>query len=226
MPSPEPKRVIKKIQQSGIVPVFYHEDPEVCKKVVRACYEGGLRVFEFAFGGARARENYMALKKYAQRSLPDLYIGIGTIKTASTADTFISHNADFIVSPVIDSEIGQLCKEKKVLWIPSCSTPTEIAVAEKCGASLVKIFPGEVLGTSYVKAILRSFPSMQFMPAGSIEPTATNIINWLAAGAAAVDMDDGLISQEMILKRNFTELKLKIKKLLATIKKWRLQNRP
>lgn len=226
MPSPEPKKIIKRIQQSGIVPVFYHEDPEVCKKVVRACYEGGLRIFEFTYGGARARENYMMLKKYAQRFLPDLYIGMGTIKNAPTADTFIQHNVDFIVSPLIDGDTGRLCKERKVLWIPTCSTPTEIGVAERCGALLIKLFPGESMGPAYLKAIIPSFPGIQFIPAGGIEPTATKVINWLSAGAPAVDMDDRLISHEMILEQNFSPLKEHVKKLLATIKKWRQQNRP
>jgi 2-dehydro-3-deoxyphosphogluconate aldolase/(4S)-4-hydroxy-2-oxoglutarate aldolase len=224
MSSPEPKRVLKTIRRSGIIPVFYHEDPEVCKKVTKACYEGGLRVFEFANGGARAQENYIMLRKYAQRHLPELYLGIGTIKDPGTAGTFIRFNADFIVSPVIDSDIGKLCREGKVLWIPGCSTPTEIAIAERCGASLIKLFPGEVLGTHYLKAILPAFPGLQFIPAGGVEPTATTILNWLAAGAPAVNMDDRLMSREIIEQNDFNRLKEQVQSLSLTIKKWRHRN--
>lgn len=225
MPSPDPKNVIKRIYQSGIMPVFFHEDPEVCKKVIRACYEGGLRVIEYAYGGARAGENYILLKKYVQRYFPELYLGIGTIKNVQAAATFIQYNADFMVSPVIDPGIGKLCKEKKILWIPGCSTPTEIAIAENSGASLIKLFPGEALGTAYLKAILPSFPQLQFIPAGGVEPNATTIINWLAAGVPAVNMDHRLLTPEIIEQQHFNLLKEQIQKLLSVIKKWRQQNK-
>lgn len=225
MPSPEPKKVLKRIRQSGLMPVFFHEDPEICKQVAKACYEGGLRVLEFMNGGARAQENYIMLRKYAQRYLPELYLGIGTVKDLGTAQTFIQYNADFIVSPVIDSDTGALCKDKKVLWIPGCSTPTEIAVAEKCGATLIKLFPGEALGTTYLKAIIPSFPGLQFIPAGGVEPTATTIINWLSAGVPAVNMDDRLITPERIEQHDFAGLKDHIMKLMLNIKKWRQQNK-
>lgn len=224
MPSPEPRKVLKKIRLSGIMPAFYHEDPEVCKKVAKACYEGGLRVFEFTNGGARAQENYLMLRKYAQRYLPELYLGIGTIKDADTARIFIRFNADFIVSPVVDSETAKLCKAGKVLWIPGCSTPTEIAIAERSGATLVKLFPGEVLGTSYLKAIQPSFPDIQFIAADGVEPTATTILNWLSAGASAVNTDHRLVSSELIEQNDFNRLKDQIQKLSVTIKKWRQQN--
>lgn len=226
MSSPEPKRVLKRIRQSGIIPVFYHEDPEICKKVARACYEGGLRVFEFTNGGSRAQENYLMLRKYAQRYLPELYLGIGTIKNSGIAAAYIRFNADFIVSPLVDPDMGKLCKEGKVLWIPGCSTPTEIDRAERCGASLIKLFPGEVLGIQYLKAILPSFPGLQFIPAGGVEPSASAVLSWLAAGAPAVNMDSRLLTAEIIEKDEFSSLRERIERLLLSIKKWRQQNRP
>lgn len=225
MPSPDPKRVLKKIRQSGIMPVFFHEDPEVCKRVAKACYEGGLRVFEFTNGGARAEENYLVLRKYAQRYLPELYLGIGAVKNSGTVSTFMRYNPDFIVSPVIDSDMGKVCREGKVLWIPGCSSPTEIAMAERCGATLIKLFPGEILGTNYLRAIRPSFPDLQFIPAGGVEPTATTVLNWLSVGAPAVNMDDRLMTAEIIENNDFTRLKDQVQKLSSTIKKWRSQQR-
>jgi 2-dehydro-3-deoxyphosphogluconate aldolase/(4S)-4-hydroxy-2-oxoglutarate aldolase len=224
MPSPERKAVLKRIIQSGIVPVFYHDDPEICKNVVKACYEAGIRVFEFAGIGSRSQEIYNMLGKLIQRDLPEMYFGIGNITDAEMAEAYANYNVDFIVCPTVDAEVGALCKEKKILWIPGCSTPSEIAQAKKSGASFIKLFPGEVLGPSFIRSVREIFPELRFMPTGGVEPSAASIIPWMEAGATAVNLGSRLITPEMLALNDFTYLKAHLKKLLKTIRQWRQQS--
>jgi 2-dehydro-3-deoxyphosphogluconate aldolase/(4S)-4-hydroxy-2-oxoglutarate aldolase len=224
MPAPDPKNVLRKICQSGIAPVFFHEDPEICQNVIKACYDGGIRVFEFTNRGSRAQETYVMLKKYVHRYLPDMYLGIGTVKDADTAKTFIAYNADFIACPIMNGEVGEVCRQNNTLWIPACTTPTEIAGAEKNGATLIQLFPGSILGVAFIRAVKPLFPGLQFMPTGEVEPSASSIIPWLEAGVAAVGLGNKLITQETLALNDYSYLKDRIKKLLKTIRQWRQQS--
>jgi 2-dehydro-3-deoxyphosphogluconate aldolase/(4S)-4-hydroxy-2-oxoglutarate aldolase len=224
MSSPDPKHITKKIGQTPLMPVFYHEDPEICKGVARACYEGGIRTFEFSSLGARGQENYLLLKKYLQSHLPEMYLGAGAVKDSVTAEVFISLNVDFIVSPGINTEIAAVCREKKVLWIPACSTSEEVASAEKEGATVVKLIPGKQIKTTFVKTIKADFPNLRFVPADGIELSASSIIPWLEAGVTAVSLNEEIVSREMLELNDYTFLKEHIKKTLKTIRQWKKQH--
>lgn len=224
MPSPEKKAVLKKINQTGIIPEFYHDDPEVCKNVLKACYEAGIRVIEYLDNAPRIQENYIALKKYVQKDLPDLYFGIGNVKEQDMARRALDFNADFVVSSIVNTEVGQLCNERNVLWIPGCATPTEINLARNAGATLIKIFPAETLGVSFVRSVKRIFPALQFMPSGGVYPNAASIIPWMESGVSAVNMGYQLISEEMLALNDFSYLQAHLRKLLKTVKQWRKQS--
>lgn len=224
MPASDPRVVLRKIGQSGILPVFYHEDPEICTGVVGACYAGGLRAFAFDNTGPRGEEMYVMLKKQVQRHFPDLYLGAGAITDAAAARTFAGYQADFLVCPVLDAETGEVCRKAGMLWVPGCATPTEIAQAGKLGATLVRLFPGVALGPPFLLHVKPSFPGMQFMPSEGIDPSAAAIIPWLEAGAAALAMGSRLITPEILAIPDFTFLKERVKRLLKTIRQWRQQS--
>ncbi|HVI43260.1 MAG TPA: hypothetical protein VM802_00255 [Chitinophaga sp.] len=213
--APKPETIISAFERSGIIPVFYHDDAEVCMEVLQACYDGGLRVFEFTSRGPNARKNFSKLLEMKQLTMPDLYLGIGTIKNGADAAAFTTLGADFIVCPVTDAETGAYCRSENILWIPGCMTPTEIAVAEKNGAALVKLFPGNVLGPSYVKAIKPLFPQLKFMPTGGVEPTRISMDAWFDAGVVCVGMGSNLLSKQMIEDRDWNGLKDKIMQTFA-----------
>jgi 2-dehydro-3-deoxyphosphogluconate aldolase/(4S)-4-hydroxy-2-oxoglutarate aldolase len=191
--------------------------------VIKACYEGGIRVFEYTNRGSRAQENYILLKKYVQRHLPEMFLGIGTIKDAAAATAFMNYNADFIVCPLTDADIGTACREKNVLWIPGCMTPTEIAQAERAGAPLVKLFPGELLTPAFVKAVRPLFPAMHFMPTGGVEPTAASMTQWLEAGVAAMGMGSKLIPADLLATKNYKALKEKVQNACKILAAYRQQ---
>ncbi len=225
MPSPSKKKVLKKINQTGIIPEFYHDDPEVCKNVLTACYKAGVRVIEYLDNSPRIQENYLMLKKYVQQELPELYFGIGNVKEKTMAQKAINFNADFLVSSITNPEVGKLCKERDILWIPGCATPTDVFVAkDDATGKLIKIFPAEALGTPFLRSVKRIFPELQFMPSGGVYPNAISIIPWLESGAVAVNIGQKLISEEMLALNDFSYLEIHLKKLLKTIRQWKRQS--
>lgn len=215
---PQPATIINAFERSGIIPVFYHDDQEVCIEVMQACYEAGIRVFEFTNRGENARRNFAAMRDKKLVSMPDLYLGIGTIKSAADAEVYAGMGADFIVSPITEVATGDYCRSASILWIPGCMSPTEIAVAERSAAALVKLFPGNVLGPGFVKAVKPLFPGMKFMPTGGVEPTKESVQSWFDAGVVCVGMGSNLLSKELIESRNWALLKDKIVQTFALVK--------
>lgn len=218
MPAPSPDTVIETFEKTGVIPVFYHDDPEVCVEVLKACYEGGIRVFEFTNRGEHARHNFSLLRDLKLTTMPDLFLGIGTIKSGADAKVFIDMGADFIVSPIVDAETGAACKAANILWIPGCMTPTEISIAEKNGAPLAKLFPGNILGPGYVKAIKPLFPNMKFMPTGGVEPEKENLKQWFDAGVICVGMGSNLLSKSIIENKDWKTLSAKFAQTIAHVK--------
>ena len=163
--------VALKMAETGMVPVFYHKDAEVCKQVAKACYEGGVRVFEFTNRGDYAHEVFATLSKWAAGELPELILGVGSIVDAPTTALYIQSGANFIVSPLLNPEMAKVCNRRKIAWSPGCGTLSEISQAEELGAEIVKIFPGtSVGGPDFVKTVKGPCPWTSIMPTGGVEP--------------------------------------------------------
>jgi 2-dehydro-3-deoxyphosphogluconate aldolase / (4S)-4-hydroxy-2-oxoglutarate aldolase len=208
--------VILRMRETGIVPVFYHKDPEICRNVIKACFDGGIKVFEFTNRGDFAHELFSELNKWAEKEVPDLAIGAGSIVDAGTASLYIQLGANFIVSPVLNPEMAKVCNRRKILWTPGCGTLSEINYAEELGAEIVKIFPGSsVGGPDFVRAIKGPCPWTSLMPTGGVEPTLENLTEWFNAGVTCVGIGSNLISKEHVLKKNWTGL---TKRVSAAVK--------
>lgn len=216
--APATDTIINAFAQSGIIPVFYHDDETVCCEVLQACYDAGIRVFEFTNRGENARRNFAAMRDKKLVSMPDMYLGIGTIKRAADAEIFAGAGADFIVSPIIDNDTATYCRNAGISWIPGCMTPTEIAQAEQQQATLVKLFPGNVLGPGFVKAIKPLFPGLKFMPTGGVEPTSASVNAWFEAGVVCVGMGSNLLDKRLIDKQDYQALKAAVSQALTLIK--------
>ena len=186
--------VLDHIVSHPVIPVYYNDDVETCLEIMSACYEGGIRVFEFTNRGEKALANFKALQQKRDAEYPDLLLGIGTIKTTKQANAYLKLNADFIVSPIVTKELAHFTKKEGVFWIPGCMTPSEIALAEELEATLVKLFPGDVLGASFLKAIKPLFPDLKFMPTGGVNISAENITGWLQAGVTALGFGSKLFA--------------------------------
>ena len=185
--------VATQMKETGIVPVFYHQDVATCKEILKACYEGGARVFEFTNRGDFAHEVFAELVKYASKALPGMMMGVGSVIDVGTTALYLQLGANFIVSPVINAEMAKSCNRRKVAWMPGCGSVTEISYAEELGAEVVKIFPGaQVGGPSFVKAVKGPLPWSSIMPTGGVSPTEENLKEWINAGVHCVGIGSKL----------------------------------
>jgi len=200
------KAVLNSILTQGMMPLFYYEDVEVSLQIIRTLYNAGIRVMEYTNRAKPAFDNFKVLRKAIDKEMADLYFGIGTIKNVSEAEAFVDAGADFIVAPTINPEVAKVAHKHKLLWIPGCMTPTEIYAAQKSGAELVKIFPANVLGPSFISSVKEIFPSLLFMPTGGVEMTPENINAWFHAGVSAVGIGGKLISKDILNNRLYDQL--------------------
>jgi 2-dehydro-3-deoxyphosphogluconate aldolase / (4S)-4-hydroxy-2-oxoglutarate aldolase len=199
--------VVLKMRESGIVPVFYHKDPEVCMNVIKACFNGGIMVFEFTNRGDYAHELFSELNKWAAKEIPGLIMGAGSVMDTGTASLYIQCGANFIVSPILNAEMAKVCNRRKILWSPGCGSLTEISYAEELGAEIVKIFPGSsVGGPDFVKSVKGPCPWTSLMPTGGVEPTTENLREWFGAGVTCVGIGSNLITKELIQKKDWEGL--------------------
>lgn len=214
--------VFMAMKDTGVVPVFFHKDIEVCKQVVKACYDGGIRVFEFVNRGDFAHEIFSELNKYVLSELPGMILGAGSVVEAATAAIFIQSGANFIVSPLLNEEIAKLCNRRGVAWAPGCGTISEIGKAQELGAEVIKLFPAsEIGGPSFVKAVKGPLPWTNIMPTGGVDTTEANLAGWFRAGVFCVGMGSNLFPREIIDSGNYQALAQKSKELIETIKRVR-----
>ncbi|MBC7745417.1 MAG: bifunctional 4-hydroxy-2-oxoglutarate aldolase/2-dehydro-3-deoxy-phosphogluconate aldolase [Flavobacterium sp.] len=208
---------LKLLKSQALLPLFYHDSDLISIQIVKAIYKGGGRLIEYTNRGSNALKNFSTLRKLVNDELPGMELGVGTIRTLKDAESFVDAGADFVVCPVINKEIANLIHQHRLLWIPGCITPTEIDAAEQAGASLVKIFPGNLLGPSYLLAIKEIFPDLLFMPTGGVEPTIENLKSWFEAGVFAVGLGSKLINHECIIAEQYELLEKRTHDLLALI---------
>ena len=211
--------VLQTIEDTGIVPVFYHADAEVAKKVVKACYEGGIRAFEFTNRGDFAHEVFAELMKWADSACPEMILGIGSIVDAPTASLYIQLGTNFVVGPLLNPDIFKICNRRQIAYSPGCATTSEIGLAQELGAELVKVFPGgNVGGPSFVKNIKGPMPWSKIMVTGGVEPTEENLSAWFNAGVTAVGMGSNLFPKEVIKKGEWEKITELCRNSLSIVK--------
>lgn len=211
------EKLMQLIPDQGVLPLFFHKDPEVCVNVLKVLYEGGIRNLEFTNRGAEALENFKVLRKVCNDELPEMYLGSGTIKSKKAVEDFIEAGADFIVSPGLVEEVAKAADAHKLLWIPGCMTPSEIIRAETMGARMIKIFPGDLLGPGFVSAIRPIFPDLLFMPTGGVDVDRENLRDWFKSGVCAVGMGSKLVSKSLLERRAYSEIKEMTQRVFQTI---------
>lgn len=212
--------VALKMKETGMVPVFYHKDVEVCKNVVKACYDGGVRVFEFTNRGDFAHEVFAELTKWSAEACPEMILGVGSIIDAPTTALYIQIGASFIVSPMVDVEMAKVCNKRKVSWSPGCGSVTEVTRAHEYGCEVVKIFPGsQVGGPAFVQAVMGPMPWASVMPTGGVAPDEDNLSKWFKAGVHCVGMGSQLFPKEVIANSDWAGLTKIVTDAMALVKK-------
>ena len=191
--------VMKKIGDTGMVPVFYHKDLETCKKVVKACYEGGVRAFEFTNRGDFAQEVFGELVKWADKECPELALGIGSVVDAPTAAMYLQLGANFVVGPLFNPDIAPVCNRRLVPYCPGCMTVSEI-------------------GKAQVKAPM---PWSKIMVTGGVSPDEENLTQWFKAGVFCVGMGSKLFPSDKVKAGDWQYVTDKCREALGYIAKAR-----
>lgn len=210
--------VLQTIKQTAMIPVFYNSDLEIAKNVLKACYDGGVRVFEFTNRGDFAHEVFGELVKYANQTLPGMILGAGSIVDAPTAALYIQLGANFVVGPLFNPEIAPVCNRRLVAYCPGCGTVSEVGKAQELGCDLCKIFPGDVLGPAFVKGLKAPMPWSEIMVTGGVKPTKENLESWFKAGATCVGMGSNLFPKDAIKACDWKRITALCKEALDIIK--------
>lgn len=191
-------QVISTAVSTGLVPVFYNPCVETSKAVLKACYDGGIRVFEFTNRGDFAHEVFSELVKYANAELPGMILGVGSIIDAPTAALYLQEGANFVVGPLFNPAIAPICNRRCVPYIPGCGSATEIGMAQEAGCDICKAFPGDVLGPAFVKGVKAPMPWTQILVTGGVKPETENLKAWFKAGASCVGMGSNLFPKDVV----------------------------
>ena len=211
--------VLEKMGRTGMVPVFYHKDAAVAKQVVKACYEGGVRAFEFTNRGDFAHEVFAEVVKFAAVECPELAMGVGSIVDAATAALYLQLGACFVVGPLFNPEVARICNRRLVPYTPGCGTVSEVGAAQEMGCDLCKVFPGDVLGPKFVKGMMAPMPWSRLMVTGGVEPTKENLTAWFNAGVFCVGMGSKLFPKEVVAAQDWPAITAKCQEALSYIGK-------
>ncbi len=211
--------VLNKLASAPMVPVFYHKDAEVAKAVVKACYEGGVRLFEFTNRGDFAHEVFAEVSKFVAKECPEMALGVGSVIDAPTAALYMQLGACFVVGPLFNPEVAKVCNRRSLPYIPGCGSVSEVGFAQEAGCDVCKIFPGDVLGPKLVKGLLAPLPWSKLMVTGGVEPTEENLNSWFSAGVFAVGMGSKLFPKDKVAAQDCAYVTAKCQEALSYIKK-------
>ena len=209
--------VTNAIINQGLLPLYYNADETVTLDILKALYRAGIRAVEYTSRGENALSNFTKMVELRNAEMPEMLLGIGTIKNLVQADAYVKAGADFFISPGFVPEVAEFLISKHLLYSPGCMTPTDIIAAENAGVTFVKLFPGNALGPGFMSAIKDVFPNLVFMPTGGVDTTKESIESWFKAGVSAVGMGSKLLSKELMLAKDYTTIENETKKVLDII---------
>ena len=214
--------VLTAMIDQGVIPVFYHPDAEVCRKVIQACANGGAKCIEFTNRGEFAAHVFLEVAQHFAAADPSVIMGAGSVVDAPTAGLYIANGAKFIVGPLTNPDVARLCNRRKIAYSPGCGSATEIGYAEELGCEIVKLFPGDsVGGPAFVKAMLGPCPWTKIMPTGGVDATEESLTEWFKAGVACVGIGSKLITKEMLDAQDYAAVEQRVRETIALIRKIR-----
>jgi len=214
--------VLTAMMKQGVIPVFYHPDPEVCIRVIQACADAGAPCIEFTNRGDFAAHVFLEVARHFAKADPRVIMGVGSIVDAPTAGIYIANGAKFVVGPVLNAEVARVCNRRMIPYSPGCGSASEISDAQELGCEIVKVFPGtQVGGPEFVKAVLGPMPWTRIMPTGGVDPTEDSVKAWFGAGIVAAGMGSKLITQALLDAQDWAGIEAKVRDTVQLIQKYR-----
>ena len=210
-------KITKAIVEQGILPLYFNADETVSVEVLKAIYRAGIKAVEYTNRGEAALSNFTKMVEVRNAEMPDMLLGVGTIKNMEQALAYKKAGADFLVSPGFVPDVAAYAVANDIFYAPGCMTPTEIIAAENAGLKFIKLFPGNILGTEFMTTIKDVFPKLLFMPTGGADTTKESIESWYKAGVVAVGMGSKLISKKLMEAKDYATMESATKEVLAII---------
>ena len=212
------QHILETLKTQRLLPLYFHKDRDTSVNILRALYQAGVRVVEYTNRGPEALDNFRHMKAVRDAELKGLWLGAGTVKTEKDAANFIDAGTDFIIAPGLNEKVGIMATEKKLWWVPGCMTPSEIMRAEELGATLIKLFPGNLLGPGFLESIKELFPSLSFIPTGGVKLEKDNLQSWFKSGVIAVGAGSTLIDKGAVQRGDYASIEKSAASALALLR--------
>ena len=213
------KAVMFKIRSSGVVPVFYHPDVDLLLKVVSICYKCGLRVFEFMHQRDNRGLRYFEYLVENSTQFPDLTLGVGTVLDAVMTERYINAGAKFIASPFLRPDMGTVCQQYDIIWMPGCTSLVEIEKAKSIGASVINVLSGNVLGSDFIASVSKSHSDLQLLTSGLSDLREIILRKWFEAGVLGIKLGSQFFTKEHIALREWSAIEKNLIELLKVVSK-------
>lgn len=178
--------ILEKLKQHKIVAVIRAKDHNETREYIQACVKGGIKCLELTYS---IPDVCKLIEEYSKDE--DLLVGVGSVLNKQMALDAIKAGVKYVVSPGYSEEVNTVCKEQNILYLPGCMTVTEIMRAMDAGNKMIKLFPGDLFGAQFVKAIKAPIPNIEIMPTGGV--TTENVKEWFKNGVSCVGVGSSLI---------------------------------
>ena len=204
------------IRDTGVIAIMRAKSSDQLIAAADAIRSGGVRVIEVTMTTPGALQ---VIEKAAARYGDDVLFGAGSVLDAETARQAILSGAGFVVAPTLKVATIELCARYSIPVMPGCLTPTEILTAWENGADMIKVFPTDFGGPTYIKAVKAPLPHVELIPVGGVDLKST--AEFFRAGVVAVGVGSSLINQALLDEGNMTELAHRAAAFIEEAKKGR-----
>jgi 2-dehydro-3-deoxyphosphogluconate aldolase/(4S)-4-hydroxy-2-oxoglutarate aldolase len=207
---------LERVLDQCLVAVIRAESPDLLVDVAEALLAGGVEVMEVTFTVPRAAQ---VLEKVAAKLGDRVLLGAGTVLDTETARAALLAGAEFLVSPAVDVGVIEMCRRYSKLVMPGAFTPTEVVTAWQAGADIVKVFPSEITGPKYLKALHGPLPHIRLMPTGGVNlDTATE---FLKCGACALGVGSSLVDPKVVAAGDLKKIEATARQFVEVVRKYR-----
>jgi 2-dehydro-3-deoxyphosphogluconate aldolase/(4S)-4-hydroxy-2-oxoglutarate aldolase len=211
-----PESSLRRVLDGGIVAVVRAPDGEHLLEVAQALVDGGVTVMEITMSVPNALE---VISQVRQSMGDRVLLGAGTVLDAETARAVMLAGAEFIVAPTLNLDVIRLCRRYDKLVMPGAFTPTEILTAWEAGADIVKVFPADVVGPAFFKALRGPLPQIRLMPTGGVD--LSTAADFLKAGACCLGVGGQLVEPKAVAERNFDRIRSLARQYVAIVQQFR-----
>jgi 2-dehydro-3-deoxyphosphogluconate aldolase/(4S)-4-hydroxy-2-oxoglutarate aldolase len=205
--------ILARLKELGLIAVIRGPSADLTVKMVEALFAGGVYAIEITYSTPNAVE----VVKTLDRTFGDkIVLGMGTLTESHQAEEALGAGARFLVSPLVEAELGKAMIATGLATMIGALTPTEVFQAYRMGSDVVKIFPGNLVGPAYIKSLKGPFPYIPMMPTGGV--SATNVGEWFAAGVYGVGAGSELCPPALAKEGRFDEIIEKAREFVQAVK--------